>query len=97
VLHAVGYTFVDRTDGGRRTLAVSNFAGVAAGGFVANSYLPDGYNDVTHAGQRTLFLFAGQAGRNLLAEFRPELVHFARKLGISKSGKLPIPVWWTSN
>src|SRR5258707_4286163 len=32
--HALCYTVVDRTDSGRRTIAVSNFAGAAAGGAV---------------------------------------------------------------
>ena len=48
--HALGCTFSDRTEGGRRTVAVSNFAGAAAGGFVGNAYLPDGFNDTRHAG-----------------------------------------------
>ncbi len=33
--HALAFTFVDKTDSGRNTIAFSNFAGAAAGGFVA--------------------------------------------------------------
>jgi len=34
VFHALSYTVVDRTDSGTRTIALSNFAGAAAGGGV---------------------------------------------------------------
>jgi hypothetical protein len=37
--------------------AISNFAGAKAAGFVGNSYLPSGFNDVTHAGQRATLRF----------------------------------------
>ena len=57
VFHAISYTFVDRTDSGARTIAFSNFAGAASGGFVGMAYLPDGFNDPTHAGQRALSEF----------------------------------------
>ena len=40
VAHAIGYTVIDRSDSGHRTLAVANFAGAMAGGFVGNSYMP---------------------------------------------------------
>jgi hypothetical protein len=96
VAHAIGFTLIDRTDGGHSTLAVSNFAGAAAGGFVGNGYMPDGYNDVTHAGQRALGIMGGVAGRNLAAEFGPDIARMLRKLGISTTGKIPIPEWWTS-
>jgi hypothetical protein len=33
LFHAIGYTFVDTSDSGHRTLAVANFAAAAAGGF----------------------------------------------------------------
>jgi hypothetical protein len=33
-VHAVAFTFIDKTDSGRNTIAFSNFAGAAAGGFV---------------------------------------------------------------
>ncbi len=96
LVHALGYSIVDRTDGGRATLAVSNFAGAAAGGFVGNAYMPDGFHDVTHGGQRALMIFGGMAARNLLEEFAPDIARGLRKLGIPTAGKVPIPEWWTS-
>src|SRR5262249_23420105 len=50
--HAMAFTFVDRSDSGHWMPAMSNFVGAAAGGFVGNAYLPSGFDDVTHAGQR---------------------------------------------
>ena len=52
IFHALAFTVIDKTDSGRNTLAVSNFASAAAGGFVGMGILPSGYNDVTHAEQR---------------------------------------------
>jgi hypothetical protein len=90
VFHAISYTFVDRTDSGARTIAFSNFAGAAAGGFVGMAYLPDGFNDTTHAGQRALSEFMGLGVSNLAAEFMPELAPILRKIHIPKI----LPVWW---
>jgi hypothetical protein len=67
--HALAFTLIDKTDSGRNTIAFSNFAGAAAGGFVGNAYLPHGYNDLTHAEQRMAFQFAGIAIQNIAAEF----------------------------
>src|SRR5260370_5885908 len=50
--HALAFTVVDKTDSGRNTLAMSNFASAAAGGFVGMGILPDGYNHLTRAAQR---------------------------------------------
>lgn len=72
-LHALSFTFVDRSDSGHPMPAVSNFVGAAAGGFVGNAYLPAGFNDVTHAGQRTTIRFAFAAGGNLFREFAPQM------------------------
>jgi len=88
--HAISYTFVDRTDSGRRTLAFSNFSGAAAGGFVGMSYLPDGFNDVTHAEQRTLTEFMGLGISNILGEFAPQLAPIIHKLHIPQI----LPAWW---
>ncbi|MDQ1473394.1 MAG: hypothetical protein QOJ99_4874 [Bryobacterales bacterium] len=88
--HALSYTVLDRTDSGRRTIAVSNFAGAAAGGLVAIGYLPNGYNDATHAGQRMAAQFAVVAIHNLAAEFQPQWGSIVRKLRIPK----PLPEWW---
>lgn len=71
--HAVVFTFIDRSDSGRRLPALSNLAGAAAGGFVGNAYLPDGFRDLTHAGQRAVFQFGMLAGGNLFREFAPQM------------------------
>jgi hypothetical protein len=90
VFHAISYTFVDRTDSGHRTLAFSNFAGAAAGGFVGMGYLPNGFNDVTHAEQRTLTEFASLGISNILGEFAPQLAPIIHKLHIPQI----LPAWW---
>ena len=72
-LHAMAFTFVDRSDSGRAMPAISNFVGAAGAGFVGNAYLPSGFNNVTHAGQRATIQFAGFAGGNLFREFAPQM------------------------
>jgi hypothetical protein len=72
-LHALAFTIVNRSDSGHRTLAISNFAGAAAGGFVGMSYEPVGFDDFTHAYQRSAVEFTTFASHNLLAEFAPEI------------------------
>jgi hypothetical protein len=94
VVHAIAFTFVDRTDGGRPTLAVSNFAGATASGFVGNAYLPDGFRDATHGGQRALVAFGSLAARNVAEEFAPELTRGLRHLHLLRGRG--IPEWWTS-
>jgi hypothetical protein len=89
-MHAVAFTFIDKTDSGRNTIAFSNFAGAAAGGFVGSAYLPHGYNDLTHAEQRMTFQFASIAIQNIAAEFQPQWGPIVRKLRIQKI----IPEWW---
>jgi len=88
--HAVAFTFIDKTDSGRNTIAFSNFAGAAAGGFVGNAYLPHGYNDLTHAQQRMAFQFTSIAVQNIAAEFQPQWGPIVRQLRIQKI----IPEWW---
>jgi hypothetical protein len=90
--HALTFTFFDKTDGGRRTLASGNFLGAGAAGFVGNAYLPDGWNNTTHAGQRSITVFTGFAIQNLTQEFAPEIGQAFRRLHLPK---LPLPpVWW---
>jgi hypothetical protein len=72
-MHAVSFTLVDRSDSGHRMPALSNFVGAAAGGFVGNTYLPAGFNDVTHAGQRATLRFGFAVGGNLFREFAPQM------------------------
>jgi hypothetical protein len=85
VLHALAYTVVDRSGSGRNTFAASNFAGAFAGGFVGMAYEPNGFNDVTHAYQRSALEFTRYIVGNQLAEFSPQLfrllhgMHLPRK------------------
>jgi len=88
--HAVGWTFVDKSDSGHRMLAVSTFTSAAAGGFVGMAYLPAGYNDATHAEQRMATGISGRAISNILTEFEPTWGPWARKLRIPKL----LPAWW---
>jgi len=53
--------------------AFSNFVGAAAGGFVGNAYLPAGFNNGTHAGQRATIRFGTLAAGNLFREFAPQM------------------------
>ena len=71
--HALAFTFVDRSGSGKRSVALSNFVGAAAGGYVGNLYLPDGFRDMTHAGQRATFQFGMLAAGNLFREFAPHI------------------------
>jgi len=89
-MHAVAFTFIDKTDSGRNTIALSNFAGAAAGGFVGSAYLPHGFNDLTHAQQRMAFQFTSIAIQNIAAEFQPQWAPLVRKLRINKI----LPEWW---
>ena len=72
-LHALSFSFVGRSDSGHPMPALSNFVGAAAGGFVGNTYLPAGFNDVTHAGQRATLRFGFFAAGNLFREFAPQM------------------------
>jgi len=72
-VHALSFSFVDRSDSGHPMPALSNFVGAAAGGFVGNTYLPTGFNDVTHAGQRATLRFGFFAAGNLFREFAPQM------------------------
>ncbi len=78
--HAVAFAFVDRSDSGHCMPALSNFVGAAAGGFVGNAYLPSGFNDVTHAGQRATIRFGLFAAGNLFREFAPQMPAPMRRL-----------------
>jgi hypothetical protein len=80
VTHALLFTLFDRTNAGRRTLALSNLAGSAAAGFVGNLWEPDGFNNPTHAMQRSALEFGTFGGSNLFAEFSPDLSHLMHKM-----------------
>ena len=72
-IHAISFTVVDRSNSGHPMPAISNFVGAAAGGFIGNAYLPAGFNDVTHAGQRATLRFGFAAAGNLFREFAPRM------------------------
>lgn len=72
VLHLIVFSLVDKSDSGKNMLAISNLFGAAAGGFIGNAYLPQGYANVTHAGQRSLIELAESPLPNLACEFTPE-------------------------
>jgi hypothetical protein len=72
-LHALSFAFVDRSDSGHRRPALSNFVGATAAGFVGNAYLPAGFNNPAHAGQRATIRFGLFAAGNLFREFAPQI------------------------
>ncbi len=72
-LHALTFTLVDRSDSGRPMPAFSNFVGATAAGFVGNAYLPSGFNNTTHAGQRATLQFGFTAAGNLFREFASQM------------------------
>lgn len=72
-LHAFGCTFIDRSDSGHRMPAFSNFVGASAAGFVGNAYLPPGFDNATHAGQRAALQFGFFGAGNLFREFAPQM------------------------
>jgi hypothetical protein len=88
--HALAFTVVDKTDSGRSTFAVSNFAGAAAGGFVGMGILPNGYNDLTHAEQRMASEFLQIAIGNVATEFEPQWGPWAKRIHLPKI----LPAWW---
>ncbi len=70
------------------TVAISNFTGAAASGFIGNAYLPSGFVDVTHSGQRSVIVFGGMAAQNIAQEFAPELGRFLEKIHLIH---IPLP------
>lgn len=79
-VHALTFTLVDRSDSGHAMPAISNFVGAASAGFVGNAYLPAGFNNATHAGQRATFQFGMTAAGNLFREFAPQMPRPVRTL-----------------
>lgn len=86
-LNAVRYVVVDRGDNGNARLALANFAGAFAGGFVGNAYLPDPYANTSHGLRRSALALTGFATSNLADEFHPEIRKVARKLHLPLIGK----------
>lgn len=91
--HAFGFTFVDKSASGQNRLALANFAGAVAGGFVGELFLPAPYNSLHYAGVHTAELFGTLAGQNLLREFAPDIDRVTRRLHLPFP-RIPIPPWW---
>ena len=91
--HAVAFTFVDKSASGHNRIALANFAGAAAGGFVGQLYLPPPYNNLSHAGTRTAELFGSLAAQNMLREFAPDINAVTRRLHLPFP-RIPVPAWW---
>ena len=91
--HALAYTFIDRSDSGHNRVAIANFVGAGASGFVGNLYLPAGFNNLSHAETRTAFAFGRIAAQNLLREFIPDLLKATHKLH-APFPRIPVPEWW---
>jgi hypothetical protein len=53
--------------------ALSNFIGAASAGFVGNAYLPPGFANGTHAGQRSALQLGFFSAGNLYREFAPQM------------------------
>jgi hypothetical protein len=85
LVHALAFTFVDKSDHGTNRLALSNFAGAAAAGFVGEAYLPNGFNDNVHAYQRGFIAFGVLGFRNITYEFRPELRAMGHKMHVIRN------------
>jgi len=92
-LHAIAFTIIDHGSNGNPRFALSNFAGALSGGFVGRAYLPHGFNDNTHALQRSLGLIDGDltvpvlgtTTHNLIQEFMPEIHAVARKMHLTSA------------
>jgi hypothetical protein len=91
-LHALLFTLADRSDSGHRMLAADNFVGAASGGFIGMALEPYGFNDVTHAYQRSAVEFSGYGAHNLLTEFSPELTRLLVKCRLGRfRNMMPTP------
>jgi hypothetical protein len=92
-VHALAFAFVDKSDSGHNRIALANFVGAGASGFVGNLYLPAGFNNLSHAETRTAFAFGRFAAQNLLREFAPDLLKATRRLH-TPFPRVPVPEWW---
>jgi hypothetical protein len=91
--HALAFTVIDRSDSGQPRIAIANFVGAGAGGFIGELYLPPGFNNLSHAETRMAISFGGLAAQNVLREFEPDLEKLARKLHLP-APRFPVPAWW---
>jgi hypothetical protein len=79
-IHALAFTFVDKSDSGGNRIALANFAAAGAGGVVGSLYLPGKYGNLNHAEARAAIAFGGIAGQNLRHEFAPDLLRLRRRM-----------------
>ena len=92
-LHALAFTFVDKSDSDHNRIALANFVGAGASGFVGNLYLPPGFNNLSHAETRVAVAFGGFAAQNLLREFTPDLLKATQRWH-APFPRIPLPQWW---
>ena len=93
IAHAIGFTVVDKSDSGNNRLALANFVGAGASGFVGNLYLPRGFNNLSHAETRMAIAFGDFAIQNILREFAPDIARTTRKVHVPFP-RIPFPEWW---
>lgn len=91
--HAIGFTFVDRSDSGKDRIALANFAGAVSGALVGEALEPPGYNDRRHARTEVITMLGSMAGQNLLREFAPDIMRASRKTHLPFP-RIPLPAWW---
>ena len=80
IVHAIGFTLVDRSDSGHSRVAFATIVGATAGGFIGNAYLPESYTDLRHVGMRTGVQMGAFAIGNVIEEFAPETRRLAQAL-----------------
>ena len=84
VMYAIVFTAFDKSDSGHTRVALSNFAASASAGFVANAYLPRGYNHTSQGVSRMSIEFGSLAVTNIAQEFTPELRRLGKKLHLPR-------------
>jgi hypothetical protein len=94
VRHAIWWTFEDQSNDGQRRFAFANVVGAAAGGFTGNAYLPPGFDNVAHAGERSALRLGLLALENVDREFAPEIVRVVRKIHLPLGNGGLVPEWW---
>jgi hypothetical protein len=65
---------------GHSQIALANFIGAGAAGYAARLYLPDGFNDVSHADTRIAIRFGLLEVNHVLTEFAPEFERLGEKM-----------------
>jgi hypothetical protein len=72
IVHAIGFTLVDRSDSGHSRAAFATMVGATAGGFIGNAYLPESYTNLRHVAMRIGIQMGTFAVGNVIEEFAPE-------------------------